>query len=304
LAYDRVTYPANFRFAPLSPGEQARDQLGPKAGFVLTPTPDTTLRGAYTRSLGGVSFDQSFRIEPSQVAGFNQAFRSIMPEAVVGSVSAEAFETYDLQWEQRLPSRTYLGVSGEMLFSDATPEIGAVQFNLTSGVSSSNPYQPTTTRWALNYEERTLLVYVNQLIGRDTAIGVSYRLSRAQLDSSYPNLPAGTPVAQYFALRQTSEGTLHQLRLYGLLNHPSGFFCGAEGLWNLQENGGYTPPLPGTDFWQANVFAGFRFWRRHAQLQVALLNLTDQDYRLNPLNLMTSELPRARTLTVSLGFFF
>ena len=52
-----------------------------------------------------------------------------------------------------------------------------------------------------------------------------------------------------------------------------------------------------------NLFAGYRFLRRHAQVQLGVLNLTDRDYRLNPLNLY-AELPRQRTFTASLQFNF
>lgn len=305
-AYDRLRYPGNFQFAPVSGIEQPKDQFGPKAGVVWTPGRDTAVRFAYTRSLGGVSFDQSFRLEPSQVAGFNQAFRSIMPEAVVGPVSAPTFETFGLQWEQKLPSKTYLGVTLEMLRSKAGRDLGAEGFFV--GSSPQQGYLPVALSQALDYEERSLQATLNQLVGPDLALGAAYRLSCATCDVNYPDVPADTPFGQYlsgqnFTTPNSRQATLHQVRLYGLLNLPSGFFCGAEGLWTLQENEGYAPPLPGANFWQANVFAGYRLFRRHAELRVALLNVTDQDYRLNPLNLM-AELPRERTLTVSFGFSF
>jgi outer membrane receptor protein involved in Fe transport len=74
-------------------------------------------------------------------------------------------------------------------------------------------------------------------------------------------------------------------------------------LWTGQSNYHYDPDIPGDDFWQFNLFAGYRFPRRRAELTFGLLNLTDQDYRLNPLNLYL-ELPRQRTLLVSLRFNF
>jgi hypothetical protein len=51
------------------------------------------VRGAYTRSLGGIYHDNSVRLEPTGVAGFNQAFRSLIPESVAGPVPATEFET-------------------------------------------------------------------------------------------------------------------------------------------------------------------------------------------------------------------
>ena len=57
--------------------------------------------------------------------------------------------------------------------------------------------------------------------------------------------------------------------------------------------------LPGDYFWQFNALVGFRFPRRRAEIAVGLLNLTDRDYRLNPVNLY-ADLPRDRTLLLRL----
>ena len=74
-------------------GEDSRDRLSPKAGVIWNPFGNLFVRGAYTQSLGGVSFDESVRLEPNQVAGFNQVFRSIISESVVGSVAAPTYDT-------------------------------------------------------------------------------------------------------------------------------------------------------------------------------------------------------------------
>src|SRR5262249_11830888 len=87
LSYDHLRYPDDHRFAPLLSGEHTRVQWSPKAGLLWKITPASTLRGGYTRSLGGVSLDQSYRLEPSQVAGVNQAWRSLIPESVAGAQS-------------------------------------------------------------------------------------------------------------------------------------------------------------------------------------------------------------------------
>jgi len=51
------------------------------------------------------------------------------------------------------------------------------------------------------------------------------------------------------------------------------------------------------------VSAGYRFLNRRVEISLALLNITDTDYHLNPLTLY-SELPRERTLAVRLRFAF
>jgi hypothetical protein len=52
-----------------------------------------------------------------------------------------------------------------------------------------------------------------------------------------------------------------------------------------------TPQLSsqlGDDFWQHNVWSGYRFPRRRAELRLGVLNLADQDYRLNSAKLICS----------------
>src|SRR6185436_4146190 len=93
LTYDYLRYPENHRFAPLLDDEATRGQLSPKGGVLWKVTSNSTVRAAYVRSLTGVSLDQSVRIEPSQVAGFNQAWRGLIPESVAGAQAGARIET-------------------------------------------------------------------------------------------------------------------------------------------------------------------------------------------------------------------
>ena len=84
------------------------------------------MRGIYTRSLGGVSLDESYRLEPTQLAGFPQAFRTLISESTpgVGSVSAPTYETFGLALDLKLGSRTYAGIQAERLTSAVRRRIG------------------------------------------------------------------------------------------------------------------------------------------------------------------------------------
>src|SRR5213076_1697165 len=95
------------------------DQFSPKVGLLYTPWKNGHFRAFYSKSLGGVYFDSSFRMEPSQVAGFNQAYRSMAPDAVVGPVPGSRFESWGLGFDQSFSSHTYLGVEGNFLHSSA-----------------------------------------------------------------------------------------------------------------------------------------------------------------------------------------
>jgi hypothetical protein len=86
-------------------------------------------------------------------------------------------------------------------------------------------------------------------------------------------------------------------------NHPCGFFVQPEAHWYAQNNSGYNPGEPGANFWQFNAFIGYRFPRRKAEITLGFLNITGQNYNLNPLNLY-NELPRSRTLALRLQLSF
>jgi hypothetical protein len=292
ISYDRLHYPRNIDTSPISSKETSDEQFSPKAGLYYQPWEKTQFRGIYTRSLGGVFFDSSVRLEPSQINGFNQAFRSLIPESVVGLVPGTEFDTFGLGWDQSFDTRTYLTVEGEYLMSDGDRTIGLL--------SNSDPFVPTpdtasTTRQSLDYTEMALRVTVNQLVGRDVALGSSYRLTHADLDSDSP--VAGT------VLNEDVSAYLHQVYLYAILNHPSGFFGQANAVWTQQSNQDYATDLPGDDFWQFNVYAGYRFWQRRMEARLGIMNLFDQNYRLNPLTLY-NEMPRERTLAASFKFYF
>jgi len=294
LSYDWLDYPKDFRDSPLSNGQRKTDRFSPKSGLIWTPSRFTTLRAAYTRGLGGVSFDQSFRLEPSQVGGFNQSFRSLIPESVVGALAAPRFETWGLAFDQKFDTGTYLGIEADLLHSKADRDIGVFDLNNFPPQST-----PSVTRENLNYYERNLLVSVNQLVANNLSLGARYRLSDSNLKRQLPSI---SPAVTQTAATDVSA-TLHQLSLFSLFNHPSGWFSSFESAWWAQGNRHYEPALAGDDFWQFNAFVGYRFPRRRAELSLGLLNLTDRDYRLNPLNL-TAELPRGRTLVTSFRFNF
>ena len=187
VVYEHMTYPSNFRIAPISDQETTTDGFFPKAGLIWTPAKGTTARFAYTRSLAGATIDQSVRLEPSQVAGFVQSYRSIIPESVVGGNAGAQFETYDLSLEQNMKSGTYLGVTGELLYSTVNRTVGAFDMfpdELDFAVPSTNGL-----RQNLNYSEQSIIATANQLLGDGLALGVKYRLSRAILNSDFVDVP-------------------------------------------------------------------------------------------------------------------
>lgn len=289
LGYDRLRYPQNFRAAPVNGNTETTDRISPRAGIEWTPWRDTRVRLAYTRSLGGVSFDQSFRLEPTQVAGFNQSYRSLIPESLGSSVAAPTFDTYSTAVEQKFKTGTYVGLQAEQLESRQTRTFSS--YLISFAPPGSTAFDLTEDQ---SYRERNLIAYVNQLIDRHWSVGARYRLSETDLDLQ---------IRQITGNHTQLEGTLHQLDLYTVLNLQCGFFARTDAIWHRQSNRGFTPGQPGDDFWQFHVFAGYRFPRRLAELSVGLVNLTDADYQLSPVNLY-ADLPRERMVTVQFKFNF
>jgi tetratricopeptide (TPR) repeat protein len=298
VAYDKLHYPANIDIAPITDLEAEQEKVSPKVGLLWSPTPDTNLRAYYSRSLGGSFFDTSIRIEPVQIAGFSQAYRSLIPESVRGLVAGSEFELWGVGADQRFPTGTYVGVEGQVLNSEAERSFGVYDaFFLRQPAASRTPEQ-------LDFREKSLLFTVNQLLGKEWSIGATYRVSHADLLDRFTAIPGRVATSPAnLVLDQDLSAVLHELSLGAIYNIPCGFFSAVEGLWFKQSNQGYAADIPGDDFWHLNFFVGYRFPRRLAEVRVGLLNLTDQDYKLNPLNLHT-ELAHERTFTARLRFNF
>jgi outer membrane receptor protein involved in Fe transport len=300
VSWDRLRFPENFRLPPVAATEQTDEDVLPKAGVLWRPARDTTLRAAYSQSLGGMSLDQSFSLEPTQIAGINQAWRSLIPESLAGSIAGAQFKTWGAALDQGFSTGTYLGLSAEWLQSEAQQTVGVYE--------SSPPFvppfiNPSSTRESLHFDERRLSIHVHQLVAREWSFGLGYRLSQAELDQSFPQIPASAGQFGGFSKHSQLEAILHQVTLNALYNHPSGYFGQAQALFYAQDNRQDAAGLDDDQFWQLNLFAGYRFPGRRAELRLGLLNVTSQDYRLNPLNVIAA-LPRERTFFLGLKINF
>jgi tetratricopeptide (TPR) repeat protein len=297
VSYDRLHYPDNIDTAPITDTHSTVDRISPKAGVIWTVAQDTHLRAAYTRSLGGVFFDNSFRLEPTQVGGFNQAYRSIASESLIGLVPGTRFETISAGVDHKFRTRTYVNLDAEVLRSEGSRTVGVINNSIFIPV----PDSPGRAKQKIDYEERSITLSVNQLVGRDWAFGARYRISHADLETRYRGISDAVDSAS--GINQDSRGLLQQASLTGLYNLPCGFFAQGDAIWTGQENRGDLDALDDESMVQFNAYVGYRFARRHAEARVGVLNITDQDYQLHPVNLY-SELPRERMFYASFRFYF
>ena len=300
LSYDRLTFPTNYRNPPIVAGDDSRDRLSPKIGAIWNPFGHFYVRGAYTQSLGGVSFDQSVGLEPNQVAGFNQVFRSIISESIVGSVAAPTYDTAGISVEDRFSTGTYLGLQAIALKSDVDRTVGTFDaFLAPFGGRIVPPIVPSSTPQQLRYEEQDVIATINQLVGNEWSFGARYQFTHSHLQTIFTQVStAVVPGADH-----VQEATLHQAQIFALYNHPSGFFARAEAYWARQSNVGYSPDEPGDEIIQFNFYVGYRFRRNYGDITLGFLDINDQDYKLNPLNYY-DELPRERTFMARVRFNF
>jgi Tfp pilus assembly protein PilF len=90
LTYDWMRFPANIQTAPISDSEHTTSRVSPKAGLIWSPAKDTTVRFAYTRSLGGTSVDQSYQTRlshpkwPDSFNPFAASFPNRWPQKAPG----------------------------------------------------------------------------------------------------------------------------------------------------------------------------------------------------------------------------
>ncbi|MBI4661175.1 MAG: TonB-dependent receptor [Verrucomicrobia bacterium] len=308
LSYDYMDYPANIDVTPVVAQQLNKDRVSPKAGLLWTPARDTHVRGFYSQSLGGLFFDTSVRLEPVQIAGFTQGYRSLIPESLGGLVAGSEFDLWGAALDHKFPTGTYVGVEGLVSNSEATRPFGVYDvvgpfFNPTR-VASTTPQD-------IEYRERAVLVTLNQLLGREWSLGIDYKISEADLESRFPGIPENVPYTFPAAgatgtagvLNADQSAVLHQVNLSAFYALRCGFFSQFQAQWYGQNNRQQASNLVDENFWHLNFFVGYRFPRRLAELRVGLLNLTDQDYQLNPLNLYR-ELPRERTFAARFRFNF
>ena len=303
VSWDRIEHPDNFRSPPVNDRQRQDERVSGKAGFTLSPSRYFTVRGVYAEGLGGVTFDESVRLEPVQLAGFNQAFRTVISESLQGSVETPHYKNYGLSIEGSLPTRTWWSAAINGIEEDVERTVGVFD-GYESTLFKNNPaFFPASQRQTLAYREETFSASIHQLLGDEFSLSAIYRFTHAELRSTYPELTLLDPTTD-----KQGEGVLHHLIVAANWNSPTGLFARAEGHWYSQELDGAdfqrgVVGRAGDDFWQFNAILGYRFAHNRCELSVGVLNLTDTDYRLDPITYHET-LPRERTAFIRCKFTF
>ena len=267
FSFDRMRFPANHREPPISDQTRLASRLSPKLGMLWSPSASTSFRVAHAQGMTGVSFDQSFGLEPTQVAGLNQAYRSLIPEAVEGANGGVLLKVTGLGWDQRVGSKTFLLGSVTRYESPLDRYRGVFELQTLSA-----SFVPALIWEEVGYQEDVLVVSIRHLAGDAWSFGVGYQLSKASLSSDFPVIPESFVDAP----QRDRTSLLSRWGFSAQFQHPSGFFSEAQWKWWHQQNGSDLRGFGDPTFWQADVLAGYRFARRRAELAVGVLNLGGQ----------------------------
>jgi hypothetical protein len=103
---------------------------------------------------------------------------------VVGLVPGTEFETGGAAIDLKFKTQTYLSFFAEVLSSEGDRTVGA--FDWVAGVL---PASPSSQQEQLDYRERSVGLVVNQLVGENFSLGASYRLSEAELEDRFVEVP-------------------------------------------------------------------------------------------------------------------
>jgi tetratricopeptide (TPR) repeat protein len=303
-AWDRVERPENFRNLPISDRRATSERINGKIGFTWNASRRVTVRGVAAEALGGATFDQSVRLEPAQLAGFNETFRTIIPESIAGSVEAPVFRNYGLSLEGAWPTQTWWAASFQEVRETVTRTIGEfdiVNTGVLAGSAQTFPFPsgaailPASTSEGLAYREQVFTIGMNQLVGAECALGARYRQTQSKLQETFLQVP----LAAWSLADRRSSATLNELKFSADWNSPRGWFARADvnGYWQtwLQNT---TEKQPAEDFWQLNIQAGHRFQSNRREIGIGVLNVTNRDYHLSPLSYLL-EPPHRRTVLVN-----
>ncbi|HEX3988021.1 MAG TPA: TonB-dependent receptor, partial [Verrucomicrobiae bacterium] len=293
--YDWERFPLNIAGPPLSNAEDERGRLSPKAGIDWTLAEGTRLRADYTRSMSGLLNDSSTLIEPSEVGGFNQEFRSLIPESAgKGTPPATRFETGGLGLDHKFSTGTYVDIEGQLLTSRGNQLIGA----WTSGAVST-PAAVANLSQSQYFQEKDAFASVSQLIGKNLSLGANDTLTSIDLSTIVPTPPGTTSPT---AFNTHEDSTLNELSFFANFYVPCGFFSQFQANWWKQENIAAMGE-PGDSFAQFNLYAGYRFPRRHAEVMVGVVNIGNQDYNIDPVTYFLEQ-AHSRTFVASFKFNF
>ena len=247
---------------PVLESTETFDEVSPKAGFIFTPTQETTVRGAFFESIGSSGIRELEVIEPTIVGGFNQSFFDIFP--------GTRARNFALGIDQKLPYGTYVGVEGlrRHVIRHFNTTFDALLLDAESGEITGKDILllPDSD---YHHDENILKSHLYKVLGDSFSATVDYALIRSQ-DESVNTL-----------------SRTNRIRFGINYFESDGFLAFSSATWRDQELDGFDETLADTrngtrDFWIVDSGVGYRIPKRHGLITLSATNLLDKSYRYLP----------------------
>lgn len=285
-SYYEMDYPVNFRQPPTVSGTRSTSELSPKLGIVWQPVGAFSIQAIRARSLGGVSLDASYQLEPTQVAGLLQTYRTLIPESLFGTASGQFVDVAGATAILAPTTRIHFALDAFEREARADESFGIfTRFVPDPFVSASQAAA------RLRYREREIGLSAHALLGERASASVSVMRVDSRASMDFVDVAAEvSPLSRqrYGSLAWRSSATL-------AFNFPGGWFAKIEAEVIDQEDRSATRDLGDASVSIFGARAGYRSSGRRFELEAGALNLGDQFFALNGLTDEPDQ-PRERSL--------
>ncbi len=208
-------YPQNVFTLPPASGDTSTSPFLPKLGLSWKMDTNWNFRAAYSETLGGLALEDGYRLEPTQVAGFLQGYRSLLAETLDGSHPAVRFKQAGAGVTYQNDNNLLVDFELQNRSSASNRGIGRLYFDdsiLSAAWASST-----------DFDELSAQLNVSTFLNEGTSIAFDYRYSDASIESSIPDVHASA----------NRNGLLHAFALSIHGQNKRGYF--AEATFSLLE---------------------------------------------------------------------
>ncbi len=301
LKYDSIEYPDGLQSLARSPQSQSESQLSPQLGFIWQLSPEWLLRGAYARSMSGYRIEDLLRLEPSNIGGLTTAYTSIAPSQITSGWAGGTIDTLTFALNGQLAEDTYLSLDWSYGRFNAERIVGRFTETIL-GTYANDPGELSIgeMQQSLDYDEMSFTARIDHLLSRRASVGASFSWQYAEIDEQ---LESDLGVSRTSPYLDDSRASLYTGALYARYQNTNGWFAGADLQYWVQQSHSLVPEIPDSYVPNINLSIGYRLQQQRGEITFSILNLSDEEYELNPVN-NYSEPPHERSFVVQTRFSF
>ena len=235
-------------------------------------------------------------------SGLTTAYTSIAPSQIIPNLAGGTIDAISLALTGKLLERTYLSVDAGFGTFSGDRTLGQFSESLPPFAVPNTPGQLSVEEidQSIDYEEFSFATRFDQLLNTTTSIGASFSWQYAEIDENLRNDLNITSTSPYL---DDTNAHLYIGSVYARYQNPNGWFATTDLQYWYQENNSIEPEIDNESAPNLNLSIGYRLQKQKGEVRVSILNLTDEEYELNPLNNYRLP-PQERTFVIETRFSF